>query len=52
MYTDNLFNVVTIKPLTQACQNCIKLINVSIDIILNDMVISFFFFFLHLGLAK
>ena len=48
MHTDNLFNVVTIKPPTQACQNCIKLINVSIDILLNEMVIScgFFFFFL------
>ena len=34
MHTCNLFNVVTIKPLTQACQNCIKLINVSIDILL------------------
>jgi hypothetical protein len=38
MHTDNLFNFVTIKPLTQACQNCIKLVNVSIAILLNDVI--------------
>jgi hypothetical protein len=38
-HTNNLC-VVTIKPLTQACQNCLKLINVSIDNLFNDTSMS------------